>query len=264
MDKKRNVTGKPATSYVTVCGHRLEVERYAGRDSAAPTIVLLHEGLGSVSMWRDYPKRLNDVTGCPLVVFSRYGYGKSDVLEAPFSARYMHDEALEALPELLERLEVESPVLYGHSDGGSISLIYAGAFGRARALILEAPHVFVEDINLKSIAEIKVVFATTDLPNRLARHHANAEKSFRGWNDAWLLPEFRAWNIEEYLPRIECPVLAIQGRDDPYGTMAQLEAIERQVKGPVELLKLARCGHSPHRDQPAAVLEAVREFVAAL
>lgn len=262
MDKKRSVIVKPES--VTVCGHRLEVQRYAGRDSAAPTMVLLHEGLGSVSMWRDFPKRLGDATGCPLVVFSRYGYGNSDELQAPFSVRYMHDEALEALPELLERLEIDEPVLFGHSDGASIALVHAGAFGRARALILEAPHVFVEDICVQSIAGAKVAFATTDLPKRLARHHANPEKSFRGWNDVWLLPEFRAWNIEEYLPRIECPVLAIQGRDDAYGTMAQLEALARQVKGPVELLKLDRCGHSPHRDQPAAVLEAVREFVAAL
>ena len=227
-------------------------------------MVLLHEGLGSVSMWRGFPKRLADATGCPVVVYSRYGYGQSDALQTPFTVRYMHQEALEALPEFLDRLEIVAPVLLGHSDGSSIALIYAGAFGRARALILEAPHVFVEHICVQSIEEAKLTFATTDLPQRLGRHHASAEQSFRGWNDIWLHPDFRAWNIEACLPRIGCPVLAIQGRDDAYGTMAQIESIGRRVQGPVELLKLDRCGHSPHRDQPVAVLEAVKKFVAAL
>jgi len=252
------------SSFITVRGHNLEYQRYPGREPNAPTIVLLHEGLGSVSMWRDFPKRVADATGSPVVVYSRYGYGKSDVLQAPFTVRYMHEEALEALPEFLDRLEIEAPVLLGHSDGGSIALIHAGAFGRAQALILESPHVFVEDISVKSIAEAKVIFETTDLAKKLARYHADTQKTFRGWNDIWLHPDFRGWNIEEYLPRIECPVLAIQGRNDEYGTMAQIETIARQVKGPVELLKLEHCGHSPHRDQPAAVLEAVWEFVAAL
>jgi pimeloyl-ACP methyl ester carboxylesterase len=257
------LTARPESSFVAVRGRSLEYQRYAGRVSGAPSIVLLHEGLGSVAMWRDFPKRVADATGCPVVVYSRYGYGRSDVLQAPFSVRYMHEEALEALPEFLERLEIEAPVLLGHSDGGSISLIYAGAFG-AKALILEAPHVFVEDVSVASIAQAKVSFETTDLADRLGRYHADAHKTFRRWNDIWLHPDFRAWNIEEYLPRIECPVLAIQGRNDEYGTMAQVEAIARQAKGPVELLKLDHCGHSPHRDQPVAVIEAVREFVAAL
>lgn len=225
---------------------------------------MLHEGLGSVSLWRDFPKRVADATGCPVVVYSRYGYGRSDVLQAPFGVRYMHEEALEALPEFLDRIEIEDMVLFGHSDGASISLIHAGALGGTKALILEAPHVFVEDIGVKSIAAAKVAFETTDLKSRLARHHVDPEKTFRCWNDVWLSPEFRAWNIEEYLPHVVCPVLVIQGRDDEYGTMAQIEAIERQAKGPVELLRLDHCGHSPHRDQPVAVLEAVREFVAPL
>lgn len=264
MYQEHCVTARPESSFVTVCGRRIEVQRYAARALDAPTIVLLHEGLGSASMWRDFPKRVADATGCPVVVYSRYGYGQSDVLQAPFTVRYMHDEALDVVPAILDRLEIEEPILLGHSDGASIALIHAGALGRVKALILEAPHVFVEDICVNSIAEARLSFATTDLATRLARYHADPEKSFHAWNDVWLLPDFRAWNIEEYLPRIGCPVLAIQGHDDAYGTMAQLEAIARQVKGPVELLKLDRCGHSPHRDQPAAVLEAVREFVAAL
>ena len=252
------------SSFVTVRGHQLEYQRYPGRVPAAPTIVMLHEGLGSVSMWRDFPRRVADVTGCPVVVYSRYGYGRSDVLEAPFTVRYMHDEALQSLPEFLDRLEIEDLVLLGHSDGSSIALIHAGALGGVKALVLEAPHVFVEDISVKSIAAAKGTFETTDLKSKLARHHIDAANTFRGWNDIWLHPEFRAWNIEEYLPRVVCPVLAIQGHDDEYGTMAQLDAIERQVKGQVELLRLDHCGHTPHRDQPAVVLEAVREFVAPL
>ena len=254
----------PESSFLTVRGHRLEYQRYPGRVPASPTIVMLHEGLGSVSLWRDFPKRVADATGCPVVAYSRYGYGKSDVLQAPFSVRYMHEEALEALPEFLDRLEIEDLVLFGHSDGASIALIHAGALGGTKALILEAPHVLVEDIGVKSIAAAKVAFETTDLKSRLVRHHADPEKTFRGWNEVWLRPEFRAWNIEEYLPRVVCPVLVIQGRNDEYGTLAQIEAIERQAKGPVELLRLDHCGHSPHRDQPVAVLEAVREFVVAL
>jgi pimeloyl-ACP methyl ester carboxylesterase len=168
------------------------------------------------------------------------------------------------LPELLEKLGIEEPILFGHSDGGSISLVHAGAHDRVKALVLEAPHVFVEDVCVESIAAAKITFATTDLAKKLGRYHADPEKSFRGWNDVWLHPDFRAWNIEEYLPAVTCPVLAIQGYDDEYGSMAQLESIQRQVQGPVELVKLERCGHSPHRDRPEAVLEAVTRFVAKL
>ena len=252
------------SEFIEVQGRRLEYLRIAGSRSGVPTLVFLHEGLGSVSMWRDFPARVAHATGCPVVVYSRYGYGRSDVLEEPFTVRYMHEEALAALPEFLERMYIVEPVLFGHSDGGSIALIHAGAHHRVRALILEAPHVFVEDLSVSSIALAKVSFETTDLPGRLARHHADAEKTFRRWNGIWLHPDFRAWNIEEYLPIVDCPVLAIQGRDDEYGTVAQLEAIRARVRGPVELLQLACCGHSPHRDQPQAVIEAVTRFVGGL
>ncbi len=252
------------SSFVTVCGRKLEVQRIAGAKAGAPTIVFLHEGLGSVAMWRDFPKRVAEATGCPVVVYSRYGYGKSDVLQAPLAVRYMHDEGLEALPEFLDALGIVEPILFGHSDGGSISLIHAGAHDRVKALVLEAPHVFVEDVSVRSIAAAKVAYETTDFASKLARYHADADRTFWAWNDIWLDPDFRAWNIEEYLPRVDCPVLAIQGNDDEYGTMAQIEAIARQARGAVELLKLERCGHSPHRDQPEAVIEAVRGFVSRL
>ena len=176
----------------------------------------------------------------------------------------MHDEGLEALPEFLDKLGIDTPILFGHSDGGSISLIHAGAHDRVKALVLEAPHVFVEDVSVKSIAEAKEAYETTDFAAKLARYHADADRTFWAWNNMWLDPDFRAWNIEEYLPRVECPVLAIQGHDDEYGTMAQIEAIARQARGAVELLKLARCGHSPHRDQPQAVIGAVGRFIGAL
>src|SRR6266705_286765 len=231
------------TSFVAIQGRKLEVLRIAGAD--APTLVFLHEGLGSVAMWRDFPQKAAAATGCAAVVYS-------------------HVEALEVLPELLERLGVGEPVLVGHSDGGSIALIYAAMSDSVKGLVVMAPHVFVEDISVRSIAEAKAAFEGTDLAEKLGRYHADAAKTFRGWNDIWLHPDFRSWNIEEVLPRIHCPMLAIQGFDDEYGTMAQLEAIAKQTGGPIELLRLADCRHSPHRDQPAVVLEAMASFIARL
>jgi pimeloyl-ACP methyl ester carboxylesterase len=254
------LSDQPVSSLVTVQGRKLEVSRIPGAHNDAPTLVFLHEGLGSVSMWRDFPEKVVQATGCAVLVYSRYGYGGSDVLNEPRGVDYMHAEALEALPELLEKLAIRDPVLVGHSDGGSIALIYAAARG-AKGLVVLAPHVFVEDISVQGIAEAKTAFETTDLPQKLARHHADAAKTFWGWNNIWLHPDFREWNIEQYLPRVRCPVLAIQGFDDEYGTMAQLDAIARQVSGPVELLRLSDCRHSPHRDQPGVVLEAMARFV---
>ena len=250
--------------FIDVGGHRIEVARLASAHprAGAPAIVFLHEGLGSLSMWRDFPQRVADATGCEAIVYSRLGYGGSDPITAKRGVRYMHDEALHALPALLDALEVHAPILFGHSDGASIALIHAGGTRRqVTALILLAPHVMVENLSVASIAQAKVAYETTDLRARLAKHHANADSAFRGWNDIWLDPAFRAWNIEEYLPGIRCPILAIQGEDDEYGTMAQVERIARQARD-VELLKLADCRHSPHKDQPEAVLAAAGDFVA--
>jgi pimeloyl-ACP methyl ester carboxylesterase len=248
-------------SSVTVQGRKLEVQKIPGANRDAPALVFLHEGLGSVAMWRDFPRKAAAATGCAAVVYSRYGYGQSEVLGGPRTVGYMHVEALEVLPELLARLEVREPVLVGHSDGGSIALIHAATRGEIRGLAVMAPHVFVEDISVRSIAEARKAFETTDLAQKLGRYHADAAKTFRGWNDIWLHPDFRVWNIEEFLPRIRCPVLAIQGFDDEYGTMAQLEAIAGQTGGPIELLRLADCRHSPHRDQPQVVIEALSRFI---
>lgn len=251
---------------LTVCGRQLEYVRLPSAHPRpdAPPIVFLHEGLGSLAMWRDFPQRVADATGCEAIVYSRYGYGRSTKLEQPRAVRYMHDEALLALPELLDKLAVDRGILFGHSDGGSIALIHAGGAGRPLAgVIAMAPHVMVEDISVKSIAEAEVAWQTTDLRQRLGRYHQDVESTFRGWNDIWLHPDFRNWNIEEYLPAIACPILAIQGEDDEYGTLEQIERIAAQAAD-VDLVKLADCRHSPHKDQPEAVIAAVAGFVARL
>jgi pimeloyl-ACP methyl ester carboxylesterase len=249
---------------IGVQGRRIEVLRIAALRSTGPELVLLHEGLGSISHWRDFPARVAEATGCFVTVYSRYGCGNSDVLTEPRDVRYMHYEGLLVLPELLAQLKIENPVLVGHSDGGSIAIIHAGAHDRVRGLILLAPHVFVEDLSIRSIAEAKVTFETTDLPRRLSNYHRDAARTFWGWNDIWLHPDFRSWNIEEYLPKITCPILVIQGVNDQYGTMAQAEAIERQAGGSVQVLALPECKHSPQRDQPDATLQAIQRFMAAL
>jgi pimeloyl-ACP methyl ester carboxylesterase len=252
--------------FVSVNGRNLEVQRISGCAPDKPELVFLHEGLGSVSLWKDFPARVAEATGSPVTVYSRYGSGNSDPLAAPHSVRYMHDEALIYLPQLLSQLEIHNPILIGHSDGASIALIYAGVNVEhkrppVRGLVLLAPHVFVEDLSVLSIAEAKVRFETTNMCEKLGRHHRDPARTFWGWNNIWLHPDFRAWNIEEYLPRITCPILAIQGLNDEYGTMAQVDAIQRQSGGPVEILRLADCRHSAHRDQANATLEAITRFV---
>ena len=248
-------------SFAHVGGHRLEYDRIETAASNRPTLVLLHEGLGSVAMWRDFPGRLAHATGCNALVYSRHGYGNSDPLTTPRAVRYMHDEALVVLPELLDALAIERPILVGHSDGGSIALIHAGSAIRpVTAVVTMAAHVLVEDISVASIAAAKMAFETTDLRAKLARYHADVDSAFWGWNRIWLDPDFRAWNIEAYLPDIACPVLAIQGEDDEYGTMEQMRRIGAQVRD-VELVELEDCRHSPHRDQPEAVLDVITRFV---
>lgn len=252
------------THYLAAAGHRLECLRLpsAHPRPGAPAIVMLHEGLGSVALWRDFPQQVADATGCETVVYSRYGYGRSDPLLAPRRPDFMHDEARVTLPELLDNLGLETPILFGHSDGASIALIHAGWGGReALAVIAMAPHVLVEDISIRSIEQAKLAYERSGLRDRLARFHNNVDSAFRGWNDIWLDPAFRDWNIEEFLPSIRCPVLAIQGEDDEYGTMQQVDRIAARAPD-VELVKLADCRHSPHRDQPHAVLAAVGPFVA--
>jgi pimeloyl-ACP methyl ester carboxylesterase len=249
------------TQIVDIAGQQLECVRI-GTDHPEPTLIFLHEGLGSVALWRDFPQRVADATARPALIYSRAGYGRSTALAAARTPRYMHDEALVTLPALLDALGIVDPILIGHSDGASIALIHAGARVRPiRALVAMAPHVFVEDLSIANIARARHDYESADLRARLSRYHLDVDSAFRGWNDIWLSPAFRDWNIESYLPGIDCPLLLIQGRDDEYGTLAQLDAIERQVRGRVERVELLGCGHSPHRDQPLATLAAITAFV---
>ena len=248
---------------------RVQRLEYAWIDPArvdAPLLVFLHEGLGSLAMWKDFPASLCAAAGARGLVFSRYGYGRSTPRPGAekWPVGYMHDQALKVLPALFEQLGVvDPPWLFGHSDGGSIALLYAAAFPeRVAGVVAVAPHVFVEGLSVASIEQARIAYATTDLRQRLARYHVDPDSAFFGWNDIWLDPAFRGWNIEDCLARIRCPVLAVQGEDDPYGTMAQIETIARRVPQS-RLLKLAACGHSPHRDRPEALVEAVDSFLQA-
>jgi pimeloyl-ACP methyl ester carboxylesterase len=246
---------------------RLEVGRVGSGEAAAPLLVFLHEGLGSLSAWRDFPARLCSRAGARGLVYSRTGYGRST--PRPHAERwrpdFMHAQAREVLPALLAAVGVDAgaapPWLFGHSDGGSIALIYAATFpDRVAGVIAVAPHLFVEDLSVRSIERARDVYRDTDLRERLARHHDDVDSAFWGWNDIWLDPAFRDWSIEALMPSIRCPLLAVQGHDDEYGTMAQVDRLAALVPH-ATLLKLARCGHSPHRDQPEALIEATVRFV---
>lgn len=244
-----------------VDGHQLEAARIEARQPALPTIVMLHEGLGSISHWKDFPSQLAEETGAGVLVYSRYGHGASDALKEPRTVSYMHHEAQVVLPEILQQARIEHPLLLGHSDGASIAIIYAGSLPDSPAgLILEAPHVFVEDISVSSIAQVREAYKQTDLPERLQRHHANVESLFWGWNNIWLHPDFRGWNIESFLHLIRCPVLVLQGAQDEYGTVRQIEAIRTRIPS-TSAIVLDGCKHAPHRDQREATTAAVRQFL---
>jgi pimeloyl-ACP methyl ester carboxylesterase len=251
--------------FAAIDGRCIEYAAIPGDAGSGPTLVFLHEGLGSVALWRDFPRKVARRLGAPALVYSRFGYGASDGLEAKRTPRFMHEEALDVLPGLLDQLRIEQPVLIGHSDGASIALIHAAASGRpVRGLVCLAPHVFVEPVCVQSIAKVRQSYFATDLRQRLAKYHARVDDAFLGWADIWLDPEFLAWSIEDLTARIEQPLLLIQGLDDEYGTLAQLDRIEARAKGPTRRVVLPDCGHSPHRDQEAAVLEAIATFVSGL
>jgi pimeloyl-ACP methyl ester carboxylesterase len=249
-------------------GKRLEVAWHGPGPAEAPTLVFLHEGLGCVTTWRDFPAALAEATGLGALVYSRAGYGGSDPVELPRPLSYMHDEGLVHLGQLLDAARVERAILVGHSDGGSIALLHAStpaATPRVRGLLLEAPHVFVEDLSIRSIELARDEFERGELRARLARHHgANVDVAFRGWNGAWLDPGFRAWDLRGHLSSIGAPVLVVQGADDPYGTLAQVDAIERGVAGRFERCVVPRCGHHPHREQREITLAAMTRFAAGL
>ena len=247
-----------AIGYIEVADEKLEVLRIRPERSATP-LVFLHEGLGSVAGWRDFPRSVCDRLDTSGLVYSRRGYGRSTALGAPRGADYLHREAWIVLPALLEHLGIDTPVLVGHSDGASIALLYA-ARHHPRAIAIMAPHVFVEEITLQGIRAAREAWTQGKLRSPLARVHDDPDGAFFGWNDGWLDPSFRHWNIESELPAIRCPVLAIQGVDDQYGTMEQLDRIVAGVGSRCRLLKLEACGHSPQRDQPQAVIEAIEQL----
>jgi pimeloyl-ACP methyl ester carboxylesterase len=240
---------------------RLEYRWVGDAASVHPPVVFLHEGLGSIAMWKDFPERLCTGHGLRGLVFSRYGYGQSTPKppDERWTPAFMHAQAHEVLPLLFEELQIARPWLFGHSDGGSIALLHAAKFDVA-GIVVVAPHVFVEDVSIASIEQAREAYETTDLRQRLARYHADPDSAFRGWNDIWLDPAFRAWNIEAELDTIDCPVLAVQGEDDEYGTLAQIRRISARLPK-TELLVIPKCGHSPHRDQPALLSAEAGRFI---
>ncbi len=255
------------SEYLTVKRTKLEIIRHGPSPDDSPTLVFLHEGLGCAALWRDFPAKLAAATQCSALVYSRSGYGQSDPCPLPRPIRFMHYEALEILPDLLEVAGVRDCILIGHSDGGSIALIYAGGTPAIplRGLITEAAHVFCEDITVHSIEKIGEIYKKGDLRRKLEKYHgANTDCAFLGWNETWLNPDFRNWNLEEYLPGIKVPLLVIQGADDPYGTPAQVQAIASRAGAGAEVLMLPDCGHCPHQEQESATLDAMTRFVRSL
>jgi pimeloyl-ACP methyl ester carboxylesterase len=244
-------------------GRHIEAAWHGPAADRAPTLVMLHEGLGCVATWKDFPRDLARRTGCGVLAYSRPGYGRSDPVALPRPPSYMHDEAAEVLPAVLDQAKIRKAVLVGHSDGASIAAIYAGGRQdfRIRGLVLMAPHFFVEDVGLRAIAASRVAYETGSLRARLARYHQNVDATFRGWNDAWLDPAFRSWRIDDHVAHIRVPILIVQGKADEYGTVAQIELAEREAYCPVEVAMLDGCGHSPHLDQQEATLDAIAAFV---
>ncbi len=253
--------------HLLVNGKRLEIAWHGASPEDAPTLVFLHEGLGCLGLWGDFPSKLAAATGCGALVYSRLGYGKSDASILPRPIRFMHEEALEVLPQLLEVAGIRDCILIGHSDGGSIAIIYAGGTNAPplRGLITEAAHVFCEDIGLRSIRQAREIYLKGDLRPKLEKHHGtNTDNAFWGWNDVWLHPDFRDWNIEEYLSEVKVPMLVIQGEDDHYGTPAQVEAISRQVPTLVDAVMVPDCGHAPHKEQEAVVFKVMTAYISRL
>lgn len=252
--------------YLTIGGKALEYACHGPSPDKAPTIVMLHEGLGCVGLWRDFPAQIAKATGFGVLVYSRAGYGRSDLAKLPRPLDYMTREAMDVLPGVLDAIGFRRGVLLGHSDGATISAIYAGSHEdhRVRGIVLMAPHFFTEPMGLAEIAEARKVYEAGDLRHRLGKYHRDPDNTFRGWNDAWLAPGFRAWNVADVIDYWRIPCLVIQGAEDQYGTLAQVREIEARTYSPVDVEILADCRHSPHIDQPAKTLAAITEFTTRL
>lgn len=254
-----------ATGSLTIDSAELEYRLIGPQPSAAPCIILLHEGLGSVGLWGEFPDKLQQATGASVFVYSRAGYGSSSPVALPRPLDYMEREALTVLPKLLDAIGFREGLLVGHSDGASIAAIYAGGRQdhRLRGVVLIAPHVIVEDISVASIAAIKTTYETTELRTKLARWHRDVDNAFYGWNGAWLDPQFRNWDITGFLAYVRVPMAVIQGSDDQYGTMRQVEIIQEECYCPVAVTMLPGVGHSPHREAPEATVKTIVDFAAA-
>ncbi len=251
------------SGFLSIDSQKLEYRMIGPKADAAPTIVMLHEGLGCVGLWGDFPDKLQKATGCGVFVYSRAGYGKSSPVALPRPLSYMHDEARETLPRLLDAIGFKRGLLIGHSDGASIAAIYAGSHQdhRIGGLTLIAPHFFTEDSGIASIVEARKAYEAGDLRAKLARWHVDVDNAFKGWNGAWLDPGFRQWDITEFLAYIRVPVLIVQGAEDQYGTVKQIEIAEQGCYCPVEVALLPGVNHSPQREAPDVTLKAISEFV---
>ncbi|MCA1456918.1 alpha/beta hydrolase [Bradyrhizobium sp. BRP22] len=253
------------SGFLTIDGADLEYRMIGPAPDKAPTIVMLHEGLGSVGLWDDLPEKLQAATGAGVFAYSRAGYGASSPVKLPRPLDYMHIEAQQVLPKLLDAIGFRRGLLVGHSDGASIAAIYAGSHQdhRLHGMVLIAPHFIVEEVSLKSIAKIKTTYETTNLNEKLARWHKDVDNAFRGWNDAWLDPKFRDWDISEYLAYIRVPIAILQGANDQYGTLRQVEIARDECYCPVDVTVIPGAGHSPHREAPEATLKAIADFAQA-
>lgn len=261
----RKKTGR-SLLFVRAGGHCLWVEYLTTEAAPAwrqPTLIFLHEGLGSIAQWKEFPLLLGKATGLPVLIYDRWGHGRSEGLTGPRHVQYLHDEALKTLPEILDYFDITDTILIGHSDGGSIALLFAAEHpDRVSGVITEAAHVFVEEITVEGIRQAVHIFETSDFSERLRAYHGeNTESLFYGWANVWLSREFRNWNIERYLSKVTCPVLAIQGSDDEYGTPAQVESIVRNVKGAARGLLIPECGHTPHHQARDRTLATMKEFI---
>jgi len=262
---RKGIAVGPSFEMLRVGDRRIECLRIGPGPDDRPTLVFLHDGIGCAATWRDFPVELARRTGCGALVYSRAGYGGSDPVPLPRPLTYMHEEGFRHLPALLDAAGIRRALLVGHSDGGSIALLHAStsrASPRVAGLLLEAPHVFCEEITVRSIERARTEYLEGDLRERLARYHGgNVDCAFWGWNRAWLDPGFRSWDLTEHLPAVAVPVLIVQGTDDPFGTLAQVNAIERGCGGTARRLILDRCGHTPHRDRREETLSAMAGFV---
>jgi pimeloyl-ACP methyl ester carboxylesterase len=263
---KSNCMTLSPTGFLSIGASDLEYRMIGPAPDEAPTIVMLHEGLGSAGLWGDFPDKLQAATEAGVLVYSRAGYGASTPVTLPRPLDYMHVEALDVLPKLLDKISFRRGLLLGHSDGASIAAIYAGGHQdhRVQGVAMIAPHFVVEEMGLASIAETRKAYETNSLRAKLARWHGDVDNTFYGWSDAWLDPKFRSWDISDYLAYIRVPVAIVQGADDQYGTIRQIEIAQEECYCPVDVTMIPGAGHSPHREVPGATLEAISEFANAV